>query len=247
SAEVRKSSSLGGHAEYGVFQDGTPGSVLKWREGPTWSTSERLLVDPVLLQRAPEGRSPDPESLGRSRMAPARALERLDDEDPLGLGQGLRRPEARRGAQRQARGDVGRQVVRLDRVGRGEDGAALHGIFELPDIARPRVAEEAFHGGGAQAQDAVLSSGEAGQEVLGQEGNVLAAFAERWQRHGDHVEAIEEIFAETALADHLREIAVRGGEDARIDGDGVRRTDGPDLPALERAQELWLPAPGAFL
>jgi len=34
----------------------------------------------------------------------------------------------------------------------------------------------------------------------------------------DHVEAIEEVFAEAALVDHLREIAVRGGDDTCVDG-----------------------------
>src|SRR5678815_1811539 len=53
---------------------------------------------------------------------------------------------------------------------------------------------------------------------------------------------VEEVFAEAALADHLREIAVRGGDEARVDGDGLRRADGPDLTALERAQELGLQA-----
>src|SRR6266436_47986 len=222
-------------AEEGVFQDGTPEFrfELLWQKG-------RLPVDPVLLQLAPEGGAPDPERLGRPRVIPARALERLHDEDPLGLGEGLRRFEARRGAERQARGDVARQVARLDRVGLGEDGAALHVIFELPDVPGPRVAEEALHGGGAQPQGAALPLRETGQEVLGQERNVLATLAERWQRHRDHVEAIEEILAEAALVDHLCEIAVRGGDDTGVDGDGVRRADGPDLAALERAQELGL-------
>src|ERR1700730_10483197 len=240
SVPVPKSGRAGaweGRAEEAVFQDGTSEFrfELLWQKG-------RLPVDPVLLQLAPEGRAPDPEGLGRPRVIPARALERLHDEDPLGLGQGLRRFEARRGAERQARGNVGRQGAPVGPGGPGEHGAALHGIFELPDVPGPRVAEEALHGGGAQPQDAALSLREPGQEVLSQERNVLATLAERWQRHRNHVEAIEEIFAEAALVDHLREIAVRGGDDTCVDGDGLCRADGPDLAALERAQELGLQA-----
>src|SRR5262249_14901988 len=48
------------------------------------------------------------------------------------------------------------------------------------------------------------------------------------------------ILAETPLAAHGLEVAVGGGDHARIDGDDLGRADGADLSALERSQELDL-------
>src|SRR4249920_2486337 len=98
SPEARRSSSLGGRAGFAVFQDETPGfrSEMPGGRAPAPSAAEPLPFDPVLLQLAPEGRAADPEGLGRPRVIPACALERLHDEDPLGLGHGLRRSEIRR-------------------------------------------------------------------------------------------------------------------------------------------------------
>src|SRR5262249_54557048 len=68
------------------------------------------------------------------------------------------------------------------------------------------------------------------QEVLHEERNVLAALAERRQPHGDDVEAVEEILAERAVRDHLRELRKRGRGDSHVDLDRVGDADALEPP-----------------
>ena len=76
--------------------------------------------------------------------------------------------------------------------------------------------------------------------MLDEQRDVLAAFAQRRQLHRDHVQSVEEIFAERRLRDHLREIGVRGGDDPNVDLDRVRIADALELAFLEDAQKLRL-------
>ena len=119
---------------------------------------------------------------------------------------------------------------------------ALDDVFELADVAGPGV--------GHQPPQRVLRhrhmtrrhllGAELLEEVLHQQRNVVAPLAQRGQLHRDHVEAIEEILAERALGDHLREIGVGRGDDADVDLDGVRVADALELALLQHAQQLRL-------
>jgi hypothetical protein len=82
--------------------------------------------------------------------------------------------------------------------------------------------------------------------VSSEEGDVGLALAERRNAEVDDVEAEEEVFAEAAGLDHLGEIAVGGGEDAGVDGDGVVGADGANFFLLEGAEELGLEVEGEF-
>ena len=52
-----------------------------------------------------------------------------------------------------------------------------------------------------------------------QQQDVLTAFAQGRDFQVEHVEAVEQVFAECALVDHLFQVAVCGAEDAHIDLD----------------------------
>ena len=78
------------------------------------------------------------------------------------------------------------------------------------------------------------------EEVLHEQRDVLAALAQRRQLHRDHVQPVEEILAERAVGDHLREVAVGRGDDAHVDLDRVRVADALELALLQHAQQLRL-------
>ncbi len=63
---------------------------------------------------------------------------------------------------------------------------------------------------------------------------------ERGNRHGEHVEAIEQVLAELAARDQLREVGVRRGDDAPAEARDRRRADRAEAPRLEHAQQLGL-------
>ena len=71
-------------------------------------------------------------------------------------------------------------------------------------------------------------------------GNLVAAFAERANREADDVEPVEEILAEAAGADGVLEVAVGGGDDADVDGQGRGLAERGDFTGLEEAEELGL-------
>ena len=66
----------------------------------------------------------------------------------------------------------------------------------------------------------------------------------RWRsgRHldGDDGEPVEEVLAETALGDQLREVLVRGGEDAHVHAERLLAADALEGLLLQRAQHLGL-------
>ncbi len=64
--------------------------------------------------------------------------------------------------------------------------------------------------------------------------------AERRQREGHHVQPVEQILAETARRHPGLDVAMGRGNHAHIDIETLRRSDRPDLPFLQHAQQLDL-------
>ena len=89
-------------------------------------------------------------------------------------------------------------------------------------------------------QRPVLLGRDAGEEVLGEQGNILGAGAERRQVDADDIEAVVEILAKLLLRDRLLEVPVRRGDDADVRPDGGVAADAGELPLLQDAQELAL-------
>jgi hypothetical protein len=130
----------------------------------------------------------------------------------------------------------------------GADGLALRhedrtldGVIELADVAGPGVRQEGFDGAFFEAGDglAVVLCVLA-EEVGGEDRDVLAAVAERWQADFDGVEAEEQVLAEAALGDGDVEVGVGGGEDADIDAASLGGTNPLELAGLDGAKKLRL-------
>ncbi len=77
-------------------------------------------------------------------------------------------------------------------------------------------------------------------EGMREQRDVLDALAEVRAAEREHVEAEEEVLAEAAVVDALREVLVRGGEDAHVDVDDVLAAYARDLARLQRAEDLGL-------
>ncbi len=127
----------------------------------------------------------------------------------------------------------------------GEDDQALHEVLELPHVAGPRLRGEERDGVVVDA-DVRPRGGlrELGHEVAREPCGVLGALAERRDVQRDDRETVEEILAELAGRDHGLEIAVRGGDDAHVDADGLGSADALELALLDDAQQLHLHGAG---
>jgi hypothetical protein len=82
--------------------------------------------------------------------------------------------------------------------------------------------------------------GEPGQEVPGERHDVLAPVAQRRDADVEHVEAVVEVEAERAARHLVRELLVRGGDDAHVDGEVARAAEPPEGHLLEHLEQLGL-------
>src|SRR5271154_5001973 len=86
---------------------------------------------------------------------------------------------------------------------------------------------------------AVLSA-ELLQEFLDEKRDVFLAIPQRRDVERDDVEAIEEVFTKVAAGDLLFKVFVRSSNDADIDMDRVRRSNGEKALLVERAKDFGL-------
>src|SRR5262245_19257645 len=76
--------------------------------------------------------------------------------------------------------------------------------------------------------------------MLDEQRNVLSSIAKRRYRDRKHVQPVEQIPPESALAHFLEQVAVGGGDHPHIDVDRSCTAEPLDRAALEHAQELRL-------
>src|SRR5690554_4767886 len=112
------------------------------------------------------------------------------------------------------------QIVGINQVFIAQRKCPLQYVFQLPNVTRKVVTAQAFGGGRGQAgRVAFVFPGNALEYVVGQQGNVVAPVPQWWYRQFDHVDAVEQVLAETAFLHQLRQIFVGGAQDADVYGD----------------------------
>ena len=131
--------------------------------------------------------------------------------------------------------------MRLQEGRVGKDDGAIDGVFELADVAGPVEGGEQGQGLARTAGDALAFLDiEAGDEVVDQGRDVLAALAQGRSLDREDVEAIEQILAEGAGPDLLGRVAVGGRDDTDVNLDRAFGADGVNLALLQGAQQFDL-------
>src|SRR5207245_4314517 len=69
------------------------------------------------------------------------------------------------------------EVAGLDERSPGHDDRALHGVFQLPDVARPGVLDDRLEGRGAEPELAPMHLTTPTRERVGEQDNVVAPAA----------------------------------------------------------------------
>ena len=93
----------------------------------------------------------------------------------------------------------------------GKGVSPFQTIFQFADVARPVVGQHGFKGFVAEHFFLPGSSRHAFQEITDQQGNVLAALAQRGNAQAQNIETEIKIAAKLALRDGLFQIAIGGG------------------------------------
>src|SRR5580704_7993156 len=79
--------------------------------------------------------------------------------------------------------------------------------------------------------------------MIEEQGNILAALAQRRQLEGNHVEAMIQILAKAAIAHKAQQIDIRRGDNAHVHFDIFSATQAHEFAFLDHTQELGLRLP----
>ncbi len=123
----------------------------------------------------------------------------------------------------------------------GKQGSeAVHQIAQLAHIARPGIGLKHRQEIGPETDGQAPGHGKAAREVQQQIGDVVAAFAQGRGVQGQHVQAVIEVFPETAGGNLGLQVAVGGGHRPHIHRHRTARTHGFDAALLQHAQQFDL-------
>ena len=114
---------------------------------------------------------------------------------------------------------------------------ALHDVLQLADIAGPGVTLEHIHHGQGKAHVLPpVGRGEFCNKMTGQGQDILGAQAQRRQRNGKDIQAVEQITAEAPLLHHPFQVAVGGGDEAHVHMSGFHAAQAFKAAFLQNAQ-----------
>src|SRR5580704_920773 len=184
------------------------------------------------------------ERRGGLRHIPAVLLQLSQDKLPLVsaacfMQRRIRMMKALRNAAKQFRG----KVVRLDAWLGADNHQPLNKIAEFTHVARPRVADQNFHGGIAKLAIFLgIGRAELLQEIPGQRGNVFTAVAQRRNEKRNHVQPVEKVLAKRAARDFLFEIFICSGDYAHVHAHRFIRADAFETLFFQDSQNLRLRA-----
>src|SRR5258706_10214070 len=140
-------------------------------------------------------------------------------------------PALRLGRQRRLRGGL-RKIGKAELVAVAHDNGAINSVLKLADITGPLELRQVSHRLAADAGDGAIFFGAESCEKMSQQmRDVLAAHPQRRNRQRQHMQAIEQIFAEMSAFDALQQLAVGCGDDAHVDLHRLARANplDPDL------------------
>ena len=197
-------------------------------------------MQPVLLHPIAKPVAREPEPRGGAGDVPARLLERLEELpfiELLGFEPRTRVPRVRGAARAFAETKARRAHDRRLRQQRHP----LDHVAQLADVAGPAITEERVAGvvGQRAGGPPVVGAG-AGQEVLGEEQDVPAPLAQRWQPDGQHRQPVVELLAETAGQYRGLEVVVGRGQDPDVDRFEPRAPEAAHRAVLEDLEQLRL-------
>ena len=130
----------------------------------------------------------------------------------------------------------------------GVDHRALHhhhepvdAVPQLADVPRPRVvAQDPHRRPGDLLGLASLPRAGPLEEMLDEQGDVVAPLAQGGHAQGHHVEAVVQVLAELALGDELVDVPVRRGDQPHVERDQRLAPEPAHLPLLEDAEQVDL-------
>ena len=225
-----------------------------WGRGGFPGKSFALFVLQIeLLDLAEQGAAVDAEDIRRFRPLPVVAAERFEQVFPLEAVQRRGQRFLRQGlavfglagACLPPGGKLSRADLQCAELDLAERQITVQRIVQLADVARPVVLHERLHDLAVEGGE-IPDAGIGVEEVLDEQGDVLLALAQGGQVDRDDVDAVVEVAAHGPFIDALKEIPVRGRDDAYIRSVDLGAADRRKTPVLDGAEQLHLPHEADF-
>src|SRR5262249_68750 len=131
---------------------------------------------------------------------------------------------------------VAQELLIDDALVTREHPESLHFVLELAHVARPFVCDESLERSRSQQFFSLVATTNTPQEMLYEFRDIIASLSERGDTESDDVQPVIEIFAERALSDHARKIAIRGSDDPHIDPLRLGTSNGHEHALLEHTK-----------
>ena len=114
-------------------------------------------------------------------------------------------------------------------------------MLQFPDVAGPVIVRELLQR--LRMQDLPRPSVKVCiffQEIIDKQGDIFPPVPKRRNLDLYRINAVEQVFTEKRLSHHLRQVAVRGGNQAYVDRNLPIAPKAGDLAILQGSQELGL-------
>ena len=141
--------------------------------------------------------------------------------------------------------DLLRQVFGHDLFKKGHNHAVLHGITQLPNIARPLVTEQAFGGRIGESTHLFFQFfSDDADKLLCHEKDIVTTFPQRRNVYFDNIQPVIQVFTETAFGNGGLYIHIGCGENTGIKTFFLVATNRPDTAFFQGSQQFWLQTEG---
>src|SRR5690348_3132832 len=133
------------------------------------------------------------------------------------------------------------EISGADKLSLGKQYAPLDSVIQLADVSRPRVFMEKLCRARIEPRNAFsVALRVAAQKMVRQQGDVFAAFPQRWKMNLDGVQSKEQILPESSRSGLGAYIRVGSRQHAHVHPSRRRGADSFEFARLQHSQQLGL-------
>ena len=146
-----------------------------------------------------------------------------------------------RGRERRSGAFRNGQQIDVNLLGRTKNDGTLDHVLQFTDVAGPRIRLNRIESGFCESSRRTpIVGGIAQQKTFREQSEIFRPLAQRRHDDRDDIQAIQQIFAERVLFDHVGEIAIGRGDDAHVRAPRDRVADAFVFAILDEAQQFRL-------
>ena len=137
-----------------------------------------------------------------------------------------------------------RQIAGLDFPTGFQNYGALDYVAQFTDVARPMMRQQLLLGRRRKLFNVLVHRGaELPQEMLRQQENIVASFAQRRRRKLHHIQPVKQILPKLVLANRVNDVPVRCGNQPYVHAQFLIPANACEAAVLQEAEQLGLQWP----